>query len=210
MTTAMPVNFHGAVLYGSRMGEYVFVALKPIVEAMGLEWSSQLKRVKRDPVLSEGMAIMAIPSDGGSQEAMGLKLDLVAGWLFTISALRIKSEEVRAKVILFQRECYSVLADHFLGKKKRRAADPYDRLSLQMVDAARLTFGVRAGVEVWFDRGLPRTPSMGEAFSQLDMFHSTEHESGSIVPDSPADVSQSRAELERIGKPVPDKKDEKP
>src|SRR5699024_10856984 len=100
MQDIMTANFHGAVLYGVRIGDVVFVALKPIVEAMGLEWSAQYRRVQRDPVLKEGIAIMATPSVRGHQDGVGLRLDLVHGWLFTISALRIKSREIRDKVVL--------------------------------------------------------------------------------------------------------------
>lgn len=51
---------------------------------------------------------------------IGLNLDLIPGWLFTISALRIKSQTIRNKVILYQRECYKVLSQHFLGKRESR------------------------------------------------------------------------------------------
>lgn len=35
------------------------------------------------------------------------------GWLFGIDSSRIKDEAVRERVILYQRECYQVLYDHF-------------------------------------------------------------------------------------------------
>jgi len=173
MTTAMTVNFHGAVLYGSRIGDIVYVALKPIVEAMGLAWQGQLERVKRDPVLKEGVSVMLIPSArGGTQETVALKLDLVPGWLFTISALRIKSEEIRAKVVLFQRECYEVLTKHFLGEHGQRSPSlQVQSLSVRMTHEARMLFGKRAAAEVWFTRGdLPHTPSMTAPPDQGDLF----------------------------------------
>jgi len=51
MSQLMTVNFHGNALYGANQNGDVFVALKPIVEAMGLAWQSQLQRLKRDPIL---------------------------------------------------------------------------------------------------------------------------------------------------------------
>ena len=33
----------------------IYVALRPIVEALGLDWSAQYRRVQRDPVLSESV-----------------------------------------------------------------------------------------------------------------------------------------------------------
>lgn len=95
----------------------MFVALKPIVESMGMDWSAQYRRTQRDPILSEGIAVMATPfGRGGDQQAVCLKMDLVNGWLFTIDSSRIKDEAVREKVLLYQRECYGVLHKHFYGR----------------------------------------------------------------------------------------------
>ncbi|MGV2104399.1 phage antirepressor N-terminal domain-containing protein [Rhizobium sp. 21-4511-3d] len=75
----------GDDLYGFENDDGTFVALKPIVESMGMDWNGQYQRVKRDPILSEGMCVMHIPfGRGGNQDAVCLKLDLVNGWLFTI------------------------------------------------------------------------------------------------------------------------------
>ncbi|CAO3350899.1 phage antirepressor N-terminal domain-containing protein [Azospirillum palustre] len=40
------------------------VAMKPVVEGMGLDWSSQHAKVMRHPVLSKGMQHIAILSTG--------------------------------------------------------------------------------------------------------------------------------------------------
>jgi hypothetical protein len=57
-----------------------FLALKPMVEAMGPVLTAQLKRAKRDPILSEGMAMMTTPfGRGGDQECACIKLDLGRG-----------------------------------------------------------------------------------------------------------------------------------
>ena len=61
MGQIITVNFRGDTLYGFERDDGVFVALKPVVEAMGMDWSAQFRRVKRDPILSEGIAIMATP-----------------------------------------------------------------------------------------------------------------------------------------------------
>lgn len=171
MTNAMTVNFHGTVLYGAREDDLVYVALKPIVEAIGLVWQGQLERVKRDPVLREGISVILIPSRRGPQEAVSLRLDLLHGWLFRVSALRIRSEEIRNKVILFQRECYDVLARHFTSQKMTaHQSASYERRSIEMVREARLLFGRRAGAQTWRERGLPLVPGMSDTFRQLDMF----------------------------------------
>jgi len=115
---------------------------------------------------------MVIPTSQGQQSSVGLRLILVHGWLFTISSLRIKSAEVRARVQIFQRECYDVLAQHFLGESRPALSQSaeYERLSIGLAHEARMIFGRRAGAQVWQSRGLLMTPAMDEAFRQLDLF----------------------------------------
>lgn len=170
MGEIVTVNFRGDDLYGFKQDDGTFLALKPMVEAMGLDWSAQLKRVKRDPILAEGMAIMATPfGRGGDQECACIKLELVNGWLFTIDSSRIKDETVRERVILYQRECYQVLYDHFSGKKRPveiegepdETASTNERRSL--VAEARQTFGQQAARQLWFDQKLPVVPAMMES-----------------------------------------------
>jgi hypothetical protein len=167
----MTADFHGSTLYGARIGQVVYVALRPIVEAMGLTWHGQLERIKRDPILREGIRITRIPSArGGSQQGIGLRLDLVHGWLLTISTRRIKDSELRAKIILFQRECYQVLWRHFSGPPSVVASPNQESRSIRLIHEARLTYGTRAAAQLWKLRGLPEVPAMEGALAQGDFF----------------------------------------
>ncbi|RUT26839.1 hypothetical protein C0V97_03940 [Asaia sp. W19] len=118
MTNALTtIDFHGAKLVaiaGDRP-ENTLVAMKPIVESMGLDWSFQRKKLNAHPVLSKGVAVTAIPSDGGEQDGTCLSLDLLNFWLATIHPDRLK-DEVRTTVIRYQSECARVLFNHFFGK----------------------------------------------------------------------------------------------
>lgn len=180
MGQIVTVNFRGDQLYGFEDDDGVFVALKPIVRALGLDWSAQLKRVKRDPVLVEGMAMMATPYGlGGDQEAVCLKIDLVNGWLFGIDSTRIKDQAVREKVILYQRECYGVLFKHFYKGAKpvqeplviedhEETASP-DSAKVRLVTECRQTFGSKASGQLWLQLGLPTVPAMIEQSRQFDL-----------------------------------------
>ncbi|MDI6026704.1 phage antirepressor N-terminal domain-containing protein [Corticibacterium sp. UT-5YL-CI-8] len=180
MGQIVTVNFRGDQLYGFENDDGIFVALKPIVESMGMDWSAQLQRVKRDPILAEGMVIMTTPfGRGGSQEAVCLKMDLVNGWLFTIDSSRIKDEAVKEKVILYQRECYAVLFRHFYKGQKHQpetiviedheeTASP-DASKVRLVTECRQTFGAKASGQLWFQLGLPTVPAMIEQSRQFDL-----------------------------------------
>ncbi len=178
MGQIITVNFRGDDLYGFANDDGTYVALKPIVEAMRLDWSAQLKRVKRDTILSEGMAIMATPfGRGGEQDAVCLKLELVNGWLMTIDDKRIPDAEVREKVLVYKRECYGVLFQHFYkGEKTVPVEIPAESRTheaegakIRMVTEARQTFGTGASSQLWFKLGLPVVPAMMEQNRQLDL-----------------------------------------
>ncbi|MGJ8515295.1 phage antirepressor N-terminal domain-containing protein [Carnimonas bestiolae] len=112
MTAPAVVSFHGNKLLTVRDGETIRVAMKPITDAIGLQWEAQLKRIKRHPVLSQGVSMMDIPSNGGIQQHTTLPLELLNGWLFGIDANRVKPE-IRDTLLMYQRECFKVLFEHF-------------------------------------------------------------------------------------------------
>lgn len=106
-----------AVLIPSGAGDKpaVFVPIRPICDQLGLSWPAQFERIKRDPVLSEvsqGVRVTRTPAQGGEQEMLCLPIEYLNGWLFGVSASRIRAE-LRDKVLRYQRECYLVLWEAF-------------------------------------------------------------------------------------------------
>lgn len=112
MSELQTINFHGDEIAVLEKDGTQYVAMKPIVEAMGLDWSGQLKLIKGDAVLSKGMVVTSIPSEGGEQDAVCLPLNKLNGWLFKIPASRYSGER-KAAIIRYQEECYDVLFDYF-------------------------------------------------------------------------------------------------
>ena len=100
----------------------IYVALRPIVQALGLSWGSQLNRIKRDAVLSKKMQTLSVfvtntqgEGDGQNREVVCLPKQYISGFLFGISAGRIKDQQLRAKVIQFQEEAHLFLDAAFTG-----------------------------------------------------------------------------------------------
>ena len=98
----------------------IYVALRPIVEALGLSWGSQLNRIKRDAVLSKKMETLSVfvtntQGDGQHREVVCLPKQYISGFLFGISAGRIKDAQLQAKVIQFQEEAHLFLDAAFTG-----------------------------------------------------------------------------------------------
>lgn len=97
----------------------IYVPVRPITNYLGIDWSAQYRRIKRDPILSkeiEGVAVTTTPSEsgvgGGPQEMVCLPAEMLHGWLFGINANRVR-EELREKILKYQRECYRVLWEAF-------------------------------------------------------------------------------------------------
>jgi P22_AR N-terminal domain len=116
-TDLTKVPFHGTellVVAGPTPAE-TLVVMKPVIDGMGLSWPAQLKKIKAHPVLSKGMAIIAIPSSGGVQDAVAMRLDRLHFWMATVNAAKV-SRELREGVVLFQEECADALFARFFGR----------------------------------------------------------------------------------------------
>lgn len=114
------IDFHGAKLVaiaGDRP-ESTLVAMKPIVEGMGLDWGGQHKKMLAHPVLNTCISVKEtqMPDDDQVREHTFLSLEMMNFWLATIHPDRIKDQTVRSRVIEYQTECARVLFNHFFGK----------------------------------------------------------------------------------------------
>jgi hypothetical protein len=115
------VPFYGNEIVVIEKGTKRYVPMKPIVEAMNLDWHKQYELIKRDPVLCEkGIPVTGIPSKGGPQEMFCLPLEYLNGWLFKVPASRYSGKKQKA-IIHYQKECYQALHDYF---HKGAAIDP--------------------------------------------------------------------------------------
>lgn len=106
----------------------IYVPIRPLCNFLGIAWTAQRQRILRDPVLSEEMrpVIVTITGTGQEVETLCLPLDYLNGFLFGINATRVK-EEIRERLIRYQRECYKVLSEAF--KEGRLTPDPlFDEL----------------------------------------------------------------------------------
>lgn len=95
----------------------VYVPLRPICDLLGVAWSAQRTRIKRDPILSNELTTCVIVTITQGQppqrrEMSCLSVDFISGFLFGINANRVKPE-LREKIIRYQYESYKVLAEAF-------------------------------------------------------------------------------------------------
>lgn len=105
------VMFKGDVLTTIINDGVEYVAMKPIVESIGLDWASQTVKLNKDRG-KYGCCDIAIPSRGGIQSMLCIPLRKLNGWLFSINPSRVKAS-IRGKLIEYQEECFAALHDYW-------------------------------------------------------------------------------------------------
>lgn len=104
-----PVDFHGQALTVVNKDDQPYVAMKPVVEGMGLAWAPQHRKLTDE----EGrwgvtMMVMQLPGDSQAREITTIPLRKLTGWLMTLQPSRMDAE-VAAKVLVYQNECDDAL-----------------------------------------------------------------------------------------------------
>lgn len=95
-----------------------YVAIKPICEAIGVDFKYQLSRIKEDGILSQLYKLSYIVGADNRNREMGvLPLEYIFGWLFMINENKVKPE-IKDQVIKYKRECYHSLFETFTGRAK--------------------------------------------------------------------------------------------
>ncbi|MDO5858943.1 phage antirepressor N-terminal domain-containing protein [Myroides odoratimimus] len=87
------------------------IPIKPICEALGINFSSQLQKIKSDKILAPIMVqSTTVGADNKNREMACLPLKYIFGWLFTINPGNVQ-EEAQDKVIQYKKECYDAIYD---------------------------------------------------------------------------------------------------
>lgn len=91
------------------------VAVRPICDALGVAYQSQIERLKSDPILSSTVTLsMTVGADKKEREMVTIPFKYVFGWLFRIDSRNVKPE-AKETVLKYQMECYDALYNHFTG-----------------------------------------------------------------------------------------------
>ena len=96
------------LLFLSKDGTY-WVAIKPVCEAINVNYNRQFQNLKSHPILGPVFAVqqMQVPGDQ-IREMVCLPESFIYGWIFSI-----KSDS--KELIDYQKECYQVLFEFFHG-----------------------------------------------------------------------------------------------
>ena len=108
------VDFRGDTLDVVQDMDGIWLPLKRVSEALGLNARAQIRRLQRQPWATAGLK-PAVAEDGKTRELFCIHLDCLPMWLATIESSRV-APEIRDKLVHYQRECAQVLRNHFFGE----------------------------------------------------------------------------------------------
>ena len=109
----------------SKDGEW-WIAVKPICEAISVDFNAQHRRVKSYPILS-GVSSNQTIHDASNrlQEMFCISEKYVYGWLFSI-------QSEKPELLEFKRRCYEILYNHFHGALTDRITVLSERDSIDL------------------------------------------------------------------------------
>ncbi|WP_288898461.1 phage antirepressor N-terminal domain-containing protein [uncultured Capnocytophaga sp.] len=110
------LSFNEKTIYFKEVGNEYWIAIKPICEALNVDYIRAYKNISEDENLSQLLSKQTmLDSLGRSQEMICLPEKYIYGWIFS---LRSKSEALKQ----YQMKCYEVLFNYFngalIGRKK--------------------------------------------------------------------------------------------
>ncbi|HNX77564.1 MAG TPA: phage antirepressor N-terminal domain-containing protein [Candidatus Rifleibacterium sp.] len=117
-----PVLFHGDTIFVVDHQGEPFAPVRPIIENLGIDWANQQQKLSHNKA-RWGVVLITTPSAGGAQKMLCIPVRKLAGFLATISPVRVR-EEVRPKVIQYQNECDDALWNYWTKGSAKRSESP--------------------------------------------------------------------------------------
>jgi len=107
------IEFHGKALLTAKDIESgrVYVAMRPIVEGMGLSWGSQFDRINKDKRF-DIKTVDFTGKDNKPRKMMSLATEHLAGWLYSINPNKVR-KDLRETIIAYQKETFNAINDYW-------------------------------------------------------------------------------------------------
>ncbi|EHE9078365.1 phage antirepressor Ant, partial [Salmonella enterica] len=106
------VPFNGQQIITAMAAGVAYVAMKPIVENLGMSWSTQQTKLMKQISKFNCVHMNMVAADGKLRKLLCLPLKKLNGWLFSINPEKVRAD-IRDKLIQYQEECFTVLHDYW-------------------------------------------------------------------------------------------------
>ncbi|EIK6714469.1 phage antirepressor Ant [Salmonella enterica subsp. enterica serovar Minnesota] len=114
------VPFNGQQIITAMAAGVAYVAMKPIVENLGMSWSTQQTKLMKQISKFNCVHMNMVAADGKLRKLLCLPLKKLNGWLFSINPEKVRAD-IRDKLIQYQDECFTVLHDYWTKGKAENA-----------------------------------------------------------------------------------------
>ncbi|EBO2624237.1 TPA: phage antirepressor Ant [Escherichia coli] len=114
------VPFNGQQIITAMAVGVAYVAMKPIVENLGMSWSTQQTKLMKQISKFNCVHMNMVAADGKLRKLLCLPLKKLNGWLFSINPEKVRAD-IRDKLIQYQEECFTVLHDYWTKGKEENA-----------------------------------------------------------------------------------------
>lgn len=114
------VPFNGHQIITAMAAGVAYVAMKPIVENLGMSWSTQQTKLMKQLQKFNCVHMNMVAADGKLRKLLCLPLKKLNGWLFSINHEKVRAD-IRDKLIQYQEECFTVLHDYWTKGKAENA-----------------------------------------------------------------------------------------
>ncbi|EJF5608545.1 phage antirepressor Ant [Salmonella enterica] len=120
------VPFNGQQIITAMAAGVAYVAMKPIVENLGMSWGTQQQKLMKQLDKFNCIHMNMVAADGKLRKLLCLPLKKLNGWLFSINPEKVRAD-IRDKLIKYQEECFTVLHDYWT---KGKAENPRKKTSV--------------------------------------------------------------------------------
>lgn len=114
------VPFNGQQIITAMAAGVAYVAMKPIVENLGMSWGTQQQKLMKQLDKFNCIHMNMVAVDGKLRKLLCLPLKKLNGWLFSINPEKVRAD-IRDKLIQYQEECFTVLHDYWTKGKAENA-----------------------------------------------------------------------------------------
>ncbi|MUK51072.1 phage antirepressor N-terminal domain-containing protein [Aliivibrio fischeri] len=112
MPNQITVPFYGSNLSILENNNQPYTPMKQIVESMGLDWSTQARKLKNNDARWSMVKMTMVTQDGKNRDVQCIPLRKLFGWLQTISPNKVRVD-LRDLIIKYQNECDDVLYQYW-------------------------------------------------------------------------------------------------
>jgi hypothetical protein len=107
-----------------------YVSVRSVSLALGLNAKWQVDEIKKHNVLKAEVCVGRYQVGGQNRNLTFLNIEFFQGWLFRINPNKVKPQ-AQAKLEAYQKKCYKVLYDYFLGNHSQLRGTRIDVLKIK-------------------------------------------------------------------------------